>query len=408
MTPQWERAQAPDARDAWERLLAPLARELAGRSDDIAAEIVGQARLHMPELVEEPDGWDGLYGTLDEGARTLMASLERGDDPERVDLPPVTLAFVRETARRGVPIVPLMRVYRFARSVLLADAIARLTELAHGREALGAAAELYSAWLLAYLDRAQLIAEEAYVTERDRWLRSSEASTADAIDAILSGRQDDELLASQRLRHDLRLNHVAVVAWGADAAGLNAALAAIAEHSGSDAVLLSPLGQATRTAWVSRRGAFEGPELDGLTAPGALLALGSSQPGIEGFRQTYHEALEARRVAVLAGRRAGSATRYVAVALAALATADVDQAHAFVRAQLGALAGDDDVALRLAATLRAYLDENASPTRTAKRLGVHENTVANRVRQAEKLLGRPAGEQRLELHVALALAPLVR
>jgi DNA-binding PucR family transcriptional regulator len=113
-------------------------------------------------------------------------------------------------------------------------------------------------------------------------------------------------------------------------------------------------------------------------------------------------------MALLAGRRAGSVTRYAAVALAALATNDLEETRAFVTAQLGGLARDDDVALRLAATLRVYLDENASPTRTAKRLGIHENTVANRVRQAEKLLGRPVAEQRLELHVALALAPLVR
>jgi DNA-binding PucR family transcriptional regulator len=139
-----------------------------------------------------------------------------------------------------------------------------------------------------------------------------------------------------------------------------------------------------------------------------LLALGTSQPGIDGFRVSHEQALEARRVAGLAGRRAGSVTRYHAVALAALATANLAQARTFVAARLGALGGDDDVALRLAATLRVYLDENASPTRTAKRLGIHENTVANRVRQAEKLLGHSIGEQRLELHVALALAPLVR
>ena len=132
MTPEWERAQAPDARDAWEGLVAPLARELAGRSDDIAAEILWQARLEMPDLVDEPDGWDALYTALDEGARAVAGALERGDDPESLHLPPVTLAFVRETARRGVPLTPLMRVYRFVRSVLLADAIARLTEIAQG------------------------------------------------------------------------------------------------------------------------------------------------------------------------------------------------------------------------------------------------------------------------------------
>lgn len=408
MTPRWERAQAAEAIAVWEALLAPLARGFADRSDDLAAEILGQVRLQMPGLVEEPDGWDELYTALDEGARTLAGKLELGEDPETVDLPPATLMLVRDTARRAVPLIPLVRVYRFIHAALLADAIGHLTELAEGREALGAAVELYSAWLLAYLDHAQRIAEDAYTVERDRWLRSSEASSADTIEAILDGRQNDELLSSQRLRHDLRLNHVAVVAWGDDAARLDAAVADIAKRAGADAVLVHPLAQTPRAAWISRRRAFDEEELEALATPGLLLAVGTSQPGMEGFRRSHRQALEARRVAALAGRRAGSVTRYGAVVLAALATTDLDQARAFVAAQLGALAGDDDVALRLAATLRVYLDENASPTRTAKRLGIHENTVANRVRQAEKLLGRPVGEQRLELHVALALAPLVR
>src|SRR4051794_6018312 len=408
MTPQWERAQAPDTRDAWEHLLAPLGRELADRSDDVAAEILGQARLMMPDLVDEPDGWDALHTALDEGARALGNKLERGEDPGTVDLPPVTLAFIRDTARRGVQLSPLMRVYRFAYSVLLADAIARLTELAPGREALGTAAELYAGWLGAYLDRAQTIAEETYAAERDRWLHSSGASAADAIEAILSGRQSDERLASQRLRHDLSLNHVAIVAWGDDGARRDGELAQLAGSTDADAVLVHPLALATQTAWMSRRRPFDDEELEALATPGVLLALGMSQAGIEGFRRSHQQAREARRVALLAGRRAGSVTRYSAVALAAVATADLDQARGFVTVQLGALAGDDDVALRLAATLRAYLDENASPTRTAKRLGIHENTVANRVRQAEKLLGRPVAEQQLELHVALALARLVR
>jgi hypothetical protein len=410
MTPEWERAQAPDARDAWEGLVAPLARELAGRSDDIAAEILWQARLEMPDLVDEPDGWDALYTALDEGARAVAGALERGDDPESLHLPPVTLAFVRETARRGVPLTPLMRVYRFVRSVLLADAIARLTEIAQGREALGAATELYSAWLLAYLDRSQATAEETYAVERDRWLHSSEASSADAIEAILSGRQSDELLASQRLRHDLRLNHVALVAWGDGGERLGEVFAELGGHVGRGCGARPPARACHAFGMDRRAGApFEDRELESLTGDArASVALGTSQPGIEGFRRSHQQALEARRIAMLAGRRTGSVTRYAAVALAALATADLDQARGFVTTQLGALAGDDDVALRLAATLRVYLDENLSPMRAARRLGIHENTVANRVRQAEKLIGHPLAAQRLEVHVALALAPLVR
>ena len=63
---------------------------------------------------------------------------------------------------------------------------------------------------------------------------------------------------------------------------------------------------------------------------------------------------------------------------------------------------------RLTATLRTYLDEHSSRSRTAKRLGIHENTVSYRIKQAEEILGRSVDQRTLELRVALALAHLVR
>ena len=78
-----------------------------------------------------------------------------------------------------------------------------------------------------------------------------------------------------------------------------------------------------------------------------------------------------------------------------------------MRRELGRLASTDETTCRLAATLRTYLDESGSRGRTAKRLHVHENTVAYRIRQAEELLGRSLDKRTLELRAALALAELV-
>jgi DNA-binding PucR family transcriptional regulator len=58
-------------------------------------------------------------------------------------------------------------------------------------------------------------------------------------------------------------------------------------------------------------------------------------------------------------------------------------------------------------TLRVYLEELASPRRASHRLDVHENTVANRVRAAEELLGRPADQRVPELLLALELRELI-
>ena len=118
--------------------------------------------------------------------------------------------------------------------------------------------------------------------------------------------------------------------------------------------------------------------------------------------------MHARRVAQLTHRHPGSITRYDDVALAALASADVEHAREFVAAELGRLAGGDDHSQRLTATLRVYLEENMSPLRAAQRLGVHENTITNRIRSAQELLPHPIEHRSPELQVALRLLRLAR
>ena len=117
--------------------------------------------------------------------------------------------------------------------------------------------------------------------------------------------------------------------------------------------------------------------------------------------------MSARRVAQLAGRRPGTVTQFADVTLMALASVDQRAARDFVAAELGPLAAQDDDTRRLAATLRAYLEERSSPRRTVQRLGVHENTIANRLRAVEELRGRPADERIAETLIALRLARLV-
>ena len=141
--------------------------------------------------------------------------------------------------------------------------------------------------------------------------------------------------------------------------------------------------------------------------PGARLALGEPARGIAGLRTSHSQALQARRVATLAGRPPGTVTRYRRVALSAMATVDMEQARAFVGRELVGLVGSDDVSARLVATLRIFLDEGASHSRASQRLGIHENTVRYRVKQAEELLGRSVEERTLELRVALALLNVV-
>ncbi len=196
-------------------------------------------------------------------------------------------------------------------------------------------------------------------------------------------------------------------------AAIEAAIAQLRDRLGATRALVHPLGFLSIAAWIAARGGVSPRELDDLrfdtqASPGVRIAIGEPGHGIAAFRQSHNEAVEARRVAELAARPSGTVTRYASVALAAIATADLDQARAFVQRELRGLAGEDDLTARLTATLRTYLDEHASRSRTAKRLGIHENTVSYRIKQAEEILGRSVDQGTLELRVALALAHVVR
>ncbi len=114
-----------------------------------------------------------------------------------------------------------------------------------------------------------------------------------------------------------------------------------------------------------------------------------------------------RAASTCCGSRPSSAyVHFADVALDALLMQNPAEARRFVAGQLGSLAEDSDAASRLRTTVAAFLQENASFLHTARRLGVHENTVAYRIRRAEELLGRELKCNQVELLTALRLAEL--
>lgn len=135
-------------------------------------------------------------------------------------------------------------------------------------------------------------------------------------------------------------------------------------------------------------------------AEGAALAVGGPVPGIGGFRQAHAEAALAHRVAQ---RGVSRLTYYDDVALEALAGQDEATARAFVGRELGELARDDRRNRALRDTLRAYFAAGQNASSTAVALGVHERTIANRLRAAEEQLGRSVVARRAELETAVRL-----
>ena len=157
-----------------------------------------------------------------------------------------------------------------------------------------------------------------------------------------------------------------------------------------------------RTLWVAFTRAEEAQRPERIRPLAELagpLGAGDAGAGIAGFRRTREQARDALRVATLADKT--GLTLHRDVALLAVLWADETRARDLARVELGPLAGDDELAVRLRETIAAYLAAGESQVAAAQRLFVHEKTVKYRLRQAEELLGCKIGERRDELSAAL-------
>jgi DNA-binding PucR family transcriptional regulator len=128
---------------------------------------------------------------------------------------------------------------------------------------------------------------------------------------------------------------------------------------------------------------------------------GRGWAGVAGFRRTHQQALGAHAVALAAGPQGQPVTSFPDVAPLALMSGSVELVRAWVIETLGPLADDDEHSGVLRDTLRVFLQEGGSFKAAAERLTLHKNTVQYRVRKAEASLGRPVGEDRLNVELAL-------
>lgn len=409
MEPEWGPLRSPPAKRVWQAAAPRLAQALRERSRPLSEAMLDRIGAEMPELVADPDDAETNRASNEANLHAIADLLERGANPGTVELPAQTIAYAEVGAHQGAPMAGLMRAYRIGHGFGWREMLAIMREQIDDPEQFATAVDLVSAWLHEYVDFAVCLAEQAYEEERERWLRTSAAVRTETIEAALGGASIEPALASARLGYELERWHVALVGWvdegdsGSDALdGIESALRA-AGSTLPGRPLIHPIGLRTALAWFGSLAAPadewwpEGEDLGGVR-----IAIGGPAPGVDGFRNAYGEAMEARRIAILGDRRR-LVTRYRDVALIALATADSEQAERFMRRELGPLADAGETSLRLAETLRAFLDEGASHGRAAARLEIHENTVRYRVRQAEDLLGRPVLPADLDLRVALEL-----
>lgn len=361
--------------------------------DGLVDIVVDAMIAELPVLGEDADLVEGARSSSAANIAIVVEMAQGTVSLRDLEPPPQASAFARELARRNVPVADLGHAYRVAQRSLWRWALDQVHERVDSPEVVASAVEELAEAVFATGDVFITAVMQRYALERERWLRSGEAVRAATVRELLHGGPVDVASASKRLRYELRQKHEGYVVWAeGDTALPEAAAAAV----GGPRALVVPVGVGVVAGWAPAGAITTG------AAGTASVALGAPGSGVAGFRTTHHEAMEARRVAKLLHCGA-TPTRYDDIALLGLLTQDLDQARVFAERRLGPLIADDDTTQRLAATLQTVLEERGSPRRAAKRLGVHENTVAKRLRTIETIVGEKADGPPAELLAALAI-----
>lgn len=388
-----------------------MAIEVLGDLDHQAAAMARAIHAGIPELSD--DMLSLTAGSCRVNVGLICGLLREEQDLATASAPVEALMYAREWAHLGLPMDSLIRTYRIGHAEFWRFLLQRLNEQISDPVALGGAVAYASDACFQYVDALSSQISAAYLEERELWSRSAEARRSEVVREVLEGRTTDVDEASQRLRYELRRQHVAFVVSSSDerttkdACAIEELAHGIAEELGARELLAVPNGPGSLACWVAFRGGTVSP-LTTATAmrPHLHVAFGEPLDGLDGFRQSHRQALDARRVAVLTDRRSG-VTRYEDAALVSMLTNDIDAAKRFVRRELGSLADDTDAARRLTTTLRAFFEEGCSFKRTSRRLGVHGNTVVYRVRRAAEMIGHETTERQLEVRVALQLVDVL-
>jgi sugar diacid utilization regulator len=392
-------------RDAY---IGPAARELAAEVDVECA-----AKAVTDDILAEvwPDADDTTFH--DALHRSVLGNLQAIFDilagRGALDTTPEgALEFAEVTARLDIPAVEIDKGYR----VGLASLWSRWFDVAQTRADLDGSRidELISGPTLtihAYVDRvldAVVARHEEIRSELHRTRRDLRRLT---LTHILDG-TIDEITAElgRTLDYCLADTHLALLLSTEDTHPPEREIAALRDAADARGTLLLQHGARSWIVWLGRPGGFEPVHLSrlrrALTETSFTVAVGEPDAALRGLRRTRQQALEAARVQRALGADGHRCLWAREVRLEALLLNDEERARAFLADELGRLGAQEPGAARLRETLLAWL-ATGSHVSAAAMLRVHENTVRNRIRAAEALLGTPLMGRRTELQVALRL-----
>lgn len=388
---------------------------LAEHMAPVTALLVGQFEERIAELPHDPALMDLLEGSTGANLETV-AHLLRGRVPiTDVRAPAAAVEYARRLAQRGTPPSALLRAYRLGQQLVLHWANDQIVERIGDSQLALATSQQLTELTFTYIDEVSEEVSTAYQDERERWLTNRTAVQRETVENLLKGEPGDLAVTESVLGYRMRQHHLGLALWtndaarGGDLTTVERTAGRIAQRlTGGGHPLFVPRDRETAWAWIpiGRSAEVDTDAIDAVLAEGdgtVLVAVGRPGAGEPGFRTTHLGAAAAQEVAQLGGYTEPRPITYSdpTVRAAALLTRDLAATRHLVRTTLGRLADDTDGALRLRETLLAFIEEGESYVATAARVHLHKNTVKYRVDRAVEARGKPLGEERLDLELAL-------
>jgi len=399
-------------RPAVAELMADVAAAVARRAASVSEDVYEVIIREIPQLRGDKPVLALLASSVDSNIDTCLQIMQHRIDLAAVRAPAAAMEYARRLSQRGTLLTALLRAYRVGHarfSDWLLTELARQTDEA---EMISATTLDMSRIVAGYIDQTSEEMVAAYTQERETWLRNRSAARGARIRGLLSGERIDVRAAEATLGYRLRQYHVGLVCWAGDAAGaadeitrLERAISQVAgQAAGHGEPVFLPRDESSAWAWLPLgiQDRFEAAAVSTAGVDADIhFAFGDAAKGTTGFRITPQQALAAQAVALAAGPPAPRTVTFSEVAPVAMMLGSPELLRAWVLGTLGGLATDDEHHARLRGTLLVFLQSGGSYKTTAEHLTLHKNTVQYRIRKAEESLGRPVGENRHDVELAL-------
>jgi len=393
-------------------LMADVASAVSRRAAAVSEDVYEVVLREIPQLRDDKTVLDLLSSSVHSNVGTCLQIMQHQIDLSAVQAPAAALEYARRRAQRGTLLTALLRAYRLGHLCFLDWLFRELARQADDAQMITAATLGMSKIVAGYVDQTSEEIVAAYTRERENWLRNRSAARAARIRDLLSGERVNVSATEVTLGYRLRQYHVGLVCWAADTTAavdnitrLEHAISQVAGKaacSGDPAFL--PRDESSAWAWLPLgiRDTFDAAAASTAGVDGDIhFAFGDPAKGVTGFRLTHQQAIAAQTVALAARSPTPRAVPYREVAPVAMMLGSPGLLRAWVLGTLGGLAADDEHHARLRDTLLVFLQTGGSYKTTAERLMVHKNTVQYRIRKAEESLGRPVGENRHDVELAL-------